>query len=57
VSDVVTTQFGYHIAQVLEKDKSRPLPPEVVQNVRQDAFLKWLRAMRETVKIEQFVQP
>jgi foldase protein PrsA len=57
VSDVVTTQFGYHIAQVLEKEKARPLPPEVIQNVRQDAFLKWLSAMRETIKIERFVQP
>ncbi len=57
VSDVVTTQFGYHVAQVLGKEKSRPLPPEVIQNVRQDAFLKWLRAIRETLKIERFVQP
>jgi len=57
VSDVVTTQFGYHIAQVLEKEKARPLPPEVIQNVRQDAFLKWLSALRETIKIERFVQP
>lgn len=57
VSDVVTTQFGYHVAQVLAKEKSRPLPPEVIQNVRQDAFLKWLRAFRETLKIERLVQP
>ncbi len=57
ISDVVTTQFGYHIAQVLAKEKSRPLPPEVIQNVRQDAFLKWLRAFRETLKIERLVQP
>ncbi|MBI5032098.1 MAG: peptidylprolyl isomerase [Chloroflexi bacterium] len=57
VSDVVTTQFGYHVAQVLEKEKSRPLPPEVIQNVRQDAFLKWLQAMRENIKIERLVQP
>ena len=57
ISDVITTQFGYHVAQVLEKDKSRPLPPEVIQNVRQDAFLKWLQAMRENIKIERLVQP
>ncbi len=57
VSDVVTTQFGYHVALVMEKDKARPLPPEVIQNVRQDAFLKWLRAMRDNTKIERFVQP
>lgn len=57
VSDVVTTQFGYHVAQVTEKDKSRALPPEVIQSVRQDAFLKWLQAMRQNIKIERFVQP
>ncbi len=57
ISDVVTTQFGYHVVLVKEKEKSRPLPPEVVQNVRQDAFLKWLRAMRENIKIERLVQP
>jgi len=57
VSDVITTQFGYHLVLVTEKDKARALPPEVIQNVRQDAFLKWLRAMRENTKIERFVQP
>lgn len=57
ISDVVMTRFGYHIAQVTAKEESRPLPPQVIQNVRREAFLKWLRAMRETLKIERFVQP
>ncbi len=56
VSDVITTQFGFHIVQVLEKDKSRALPPEMIQNARQQAFLAWLQAVREGMKIERFVQ-
>jgi len=57
VSDVITTNFGYHIVQVLEKDKARPLPPELLQDTRQRAFLEWLKAVRDSMKIERFVQP
>ncbi len=57
VSDVISTQFGYHIVQVIEKDKARALPPELIQDARQKAFLAWLQAVRETLKIEKFVQP
>lgn len=57
VSDVVRTQFGYHIIKVEEHDYSRPLPPELVENARQQAFLAWLQAVRDTMKIERLVQP
>ncbi|MGE5261843.1 MAG: peptidylprolyl isomerase [Acidobacteriota bacterium] len=57
ISDVVTTQFGYHILKVEEHDNSRPLPPELIQNARQQAFLAWLQAVRESMKIERLVQP
>jgi parvulin-like peptidyl-prolyl isomerase len=57
VSDVVTTNFGYHVVQVMEKDKARALPPELLQDTRQRAFLEWLKAVRESLKIERFVQP
>jgi parvulin-like peptidyl-prolyl isomerase len=57
VSDVITTSFGYHVVQVTEKEKGRALPPEILQDVRQQGFLLWLKAVRESVKIEQFVQP
>jgi parvulin-like peptidyl-prolyl isomerase len=56
ISQVVQTQFGFHIIQVLEHDKSRALPPEVLQNTKQQAFLAWLQAIRDTMKIERFVQ-
>lgn len=57
VSDVITTSFGYHVVQVIEKDKARALPPELLQDTRQRAFLEWLKAVRESLKIERFVQP
>ena len=57
ISDVVQTQFGYHILKVDERDNSRPLPPELIQNARQQAFLAWLQAVRGGIKIERFVQP
>lgn len=57
VSEVVQTQFGYHIIKVEERDASRSLPPELVQNARQQAFLAWLQAVRDTMKIERLVQP
>ncbi|MCL4395207.1 MAG: peptidylprolyl isomerase, partial [Chloroflexi bacterium] len=57
ISQVVQTQFGYHIIQVLEHEQSRALPPEVLQNTKQQAFLAWLQAIRGTMKIERLVQP
>ena len=57
VSDVIKTDFGYHVVQVTEKEKARPLPPELIQDARQKAFLAWLQAVRETLKIERLVQP
>ena len=57
ISEVVQTQFGFHIIKVEEHEQSRPLPPEVIQNKRQQAFLAWIQAIRGTMKIEQLVQP
>ena len=57
ISQVVQTQFGFHIIKVLEHDNSRPLPPEVIQNKRQTAFLAWLQAVRDTLKVDRLVQP
>jgi parvulin-like peptidyl-prolyl isomerase len=57
VSNVVQTQFGYHIIKLEEKQDARPLPPELIQNARQQAFLAWLQAVRETLKIERLVTP
>jgi len=57
LSGVVQTQFGYHLIRVDEKQDSRALPPEILQRARQQAFLAWLQAVRDTLKIERFVTP
>ncbi len=55
-SEVVQTGFGFHIIKVEEHEGARPLPAELIQNARQQAFLAWLQAVRETMKIERLVQ-
>lgn len=57
ISDVIKTQYGYHVIKVEEHDKSRALPPDLMQSQRQQAFLAWLRAVRGTLKVEQLVNP
>ncbi|MBI3740759.1 MAG: peptidylprolyl isomerase [Chloroflexi bacterium] len=57
MSDVITTFYGYEIYQVMEKEKARALPPEIIQNQKQRAFLAWLYAVRETMQIERLAQP
>jgi parvulin-like peptidyl-prolyl isomerase len=52
-SDVVQTRFGYHIIKVEERDSSRALAPEILSNMREQAFLAWLQAVREAAKIER----
>ncbi len=55
-SDVVATELGYHILQVLDKDKARALPPEYIQYQRQSYFLSSLQGWRDAMKIERLVQ-
>ncbi len=57
VSDVVQTRFGYHIIKVEERESSRALPPEILRQVREQVFLAWLQAVRETMKIERLAPP
>ncbi len=54
-SDIVQTRFGYHIIKVEERDSSRALAPEILSNMREQAFLAWLQAVREAAKIERLV--
>jgi parvulin-like peptidyl-prolyl isomerase len=55
-SDVIKTQFGYHIVQVIEKSASRAVPPEVLQNLKQQTFLTWLQNLRQKATIERFLK-
>lgn len=55
VSDLVTTQFGFHLIKVLEKDPARALPPELLQTQRQQAFLDWLEEQRKAATVEKLI--
>jgi parvulin-like peptidyl-prolyl isomerase len=57
ISGVVSTQIGFHIIKLIERDPARELSPELLQNQRQQAFLAWLDAQRNKAKIEKLVNP
>ncbi|MFQ5811591.1 MAG: peptidylprolyl isomerase [Anaerolineae bacterium] len=55
ISEVVRSQFGYHIVQVLEKAPDRPLPPEVLNSLKEQAFARWMQEQWDNATIERFV--
>lgn len=57
ISGVVSTQLGFHIIKLLERDPARELSSDLLQNQKQQAFLAWLESQRNTAKIEKFVNP
>ncbi len=55
-SGVITSQFGYYILQVLERDPNRPLSPEMQQSLKEQTFTRWLDEQRAAATIERFVE-
>jgi len=54
VSGVVRSQFGYHVVQVLEKVPDRPLPPELLNTLREQTFAHWMQEQWDGAIIERF---
>jgi len=52
LSDVVHGTNGYHVIQVLERDPSRPVAPDQLQNLRQKAFSDWLTGRRSSPDVK-----
>jgi hypothetical protein len=46
ISDPVKTQFGVHIIQVLEKSESRPVAPNLLEQLRENTYDKWVKEQR-----------
>lgn len=59
ISQPVTTTFGVHIIQLLEKDANRALAPEQLALKRASALDEWLKRVRASAetKIERFFMP
>lgn len=55
ISGVVRSQFGYHIVQVLEKAPDRPLPPELLNALREQTFARWMQEQWDSATIERFI--
>ncbi|MFQ5857161.1 MAG: peptidylprolyl isomerase [Anaerolineae bacterium] len=55
-SGAVETSFGYHIIEVLERDK-RPIPDEIKEGLRQQMITNWLEAQRAQADIQRYLEP
>ena len=54
-SEVVRSQFGYHVVRVLEKAADRPLPPELLNALREQTFARWMQERWDGATIERFI--
>jgi len=54
-SGVIQSDFGYHIVQVIEREPNRPLSPENLQLLRDQAFEQWIQALWAQAAIERYV--
>jgi len=55
VSEIVESQFGFHIIQVLGREE-REMTVEVFENLRQQMFMQWLQDRRQDATIERFLE-
>jgi len=53
-TDVVATQYGYHIIKLDDYDKNHPLSAYALQTRQSQALDNWLAEARKTAKIENF---
>jgi parvulin-like peptidyl-prolyl isomerase len=56
ISEMVTSQFGYYILQLLERDPDRILSSEMRQSLQEQTFTRWLEEQRAAATIERFVE-
>jgi parvulin-like peptidyl-prolyl isomerase len=56
INGTVTSQFGYYILQLLERDPDRPLSSEMRHSLREQTFAHWLDEQRAGATIERFVE-
>jgi peptidyl-prolyl cis-trans isomerase C len=50
-SDVITTEVGFHIVRILERDPNRPLSPDALLALQELALRKWMEEQRAQAKV------
>lgn len=50
-SDVITTDVGFHIVRVLERDAGRPLSPDATLALQEMALKKWIEEQRKQADV------
>ncbi len=53
VSEPISTTFGYHLIEVLDKDSDRPKEERQLEQERSQAFQTWLREKAAELEIER----
>lgn len=53
ISEPITTSFGVHLIEVLEKDPARTLDEQTLAQKRQEAYQTWLQEQINAAKIER----
>ncbi len=54
-SPVIQTSLGYHIVQLIEMDEQRPLSPDALRVLQNQALDKWLEEHRSQSQIEDLL--
>jgi parvulin-like peptidyl-prolyl isomerase len=56
-SEVIQSEFGFHIIEVIEQDPARSLSLDMLQTLQQQAWERWLKAERLAASIETWQTP
>lgn len=55
VGTPIASELGYHIIQVLERAKDRPVEPEMCARLSEDAFERWILDLKSKAQIEKYL--
>ena len=56
LSGVVSSPFGFHLIQLIERDANRPLTADMQLAVRENAFAQWLDVLKSKAQVERFAE-